>query len=746
MTLGLGGRLGRDRARMRPCAARRPTSPARTRRARTASAIMLAVVGVGLAGCAGLPGLGPRSVPPEQQAAYDSAMGRLPGDPAGAAQALEQFIEIHPNSLLADDAAEQRAQIALDAGREELAEEWLRRILSRYPQSDRAAPARLRLAQIEFARDDRSAARRLLAPLVLDRLPLPERRAALRLRVVLAQTPLERLEQLAALREVLARESEQTPAAGEARARVDRRRTQVDRELAELVASAATTELEAMVDTLRRRPPSAEVTLELARRAVGTGRLERAEDWLDALDRYDLTPTQQAEVERLRERRTRAVEIAEVQADLPALADLVGRPRPSVDDARGTLGVVLPLTGEFAEFGQASLRGILLATDLFAGSGGAGSGGAGSGGSGDPNVDFGSRKEIRLQVRDSRGDPSRAARLVHELARDASTVAIIGPIFSQESIAAADAAETEGIPLVALSPRDDVPEHRANAFRTKTTPQDEVGVLVGHAFEQLGAQRFAVLYPRTRFGRGMRKLFWDAVTERGGKIVAASSYEPDAVDFSDAIRDMIGYRFLTARERRALDERTRLLRDARRMDRRDAAKLRRAAYALAGPEGDPLPPIVDFDVLFIPDAAEKIALIAPGLAFHEIRGVTLLGSSDWLDEELLRVARRHVRGAVISSPFAPGSALPFVTEFVEGYRNTFGAEPDANAAEAYDATNLVLVQLAAGRRDREDVRRGLLDMRAYPGASGVLTMNPDGNAHRRPFLIRVEQGAFQPLD
>jgi ABC-type branched-subunit amino acid transport system substrate-binding protein len=323
---------------------------------------------------------------------------------------------------------------------------------------------------------------------------------------------------------------------------------------------------------------------------------------------------------------------------------------------------------------------------------------------------------------------------------------VIGPVFSQESLAAADAAEAEGVPLVALSTRQDLPVERANAFRTRTTPQDEVGTLVRHAFEQLGAERFAVLYPETRYGRGMRKIYWEEVVAHGGRMVAASSYDPDAVDFSSAIRDMIGYRFLTSWERKALAERDDILRATRRLPPEQATLLREAAYSILGPEGDPLPPIVDFDVLFIPDAADKVALIAPGLAFHEISDVTLLGSSDWLDEELLRVAWRHVRGALISSPFHPSSDLPFVEDFVEGYRQTFGAEPEVYAAEAWDATNLVLVQLAAGRLDRAGVRAGLLETRAYPGATGVLTMQPDGNARRRPFLLRVSGRHFAPVD
>jgi len=710
--------------------------------------VLLLALALVQAGCAGFGG-GGAQVPPEQRAAYDAAMGKLPADTRGAARALEDFVRLHPRSLLADDALEQLSQLAFAAGRQEEGRRFLGRILSDHPRGDRAAPARLRLAQLEYGRDKRTAARALLEPLDLDRLSLSEQRAALRLRIALSRTPLERLEGLTALRELLVaaeREGTDTATAGRLRTRLEA----VDADLAQLTRRAATPELEEMIRALRGRPPAGQMSLELSRRALDAGQLDLAERRLRVTERLVRGELEEGELRVLQDRLVRLLEVAQAEASLPPLRELVGRPLPRTEDARGTIGVVLPLSGDFAAYGEESLRGILLAADLFAGDE------AETVQAGYPDATLESalepldaparRSEIRLVVRDSEGDPAKAAEAVRELARDPELVAIVGPIFSQESLAAAAAAEEVGVPLVALSTREDLPEERAHAFRTRTTPKDEVAVLVDHAFDVQGAQRFAVLYPQTRYGRGMRKLYWEAVTTRGGKMVAASSYDPEAVDFAGAIRNMIGYRFLSNDERRALDERSDILRASRRLEPEEQALLRQAAYEVLGPEGDPLPPIVDFDVLFVPDAADKIALIAPGLAFHEINDVGLLGPSDWLDDELLRVGRRHVSGAVISSPFHAESDLPFVTDFVDGYRKTFAAEPDMYAAEAFDATNLVLVQLSSGRDDREGVREGLLDLRAYPGAAGVLTMHPSGNARRRPFLLRVTGSRFQSLD
>ena len=116
-------------------------------------------------------------------------MGKLPADTRGAARALQDFIRLYPRSLLADDALEQFSQLAFAAGRQEEGRRWLGRILSDHPRGDRAAPVRLRLAQLEYGRDKRRAARALLEPLDLARLSLSEQRAALRLRIALARTP-----------------------------------------------------------------------------------------------------------------------------------------------------------------------------------------------------------------------------------------------------------------------------------------------------------------------------------------------------------------------------------------------------------------------------------------------------------------------------------------------------------------------------------------------------------------------------
>jgi hypothetical protein len=40
----------------------------------------------------------------------------------------------------------------------------------------------------------------------------------------------------------------------------------------------------------------------------------------------------------------------------------------------------------------------------------------------------------------------------------------------------------------------------------------------------------------------------------------------------------------------------------------------------------------------------------------------------------------------------------------------------------------------------------MLSIRGYPGVTGILSMRPDGNAHKRPFLLEVEGGRIVQIE
>jgi branched-chain amino acid transport system substrate-binding protein len=650
----------------------------------------------------------------EEQSAYDRAAAVQADDPEEAARQLEAFLRTHQDSPLAEEAAFRRAQIALDANERSKAVFWLGWMVRNHPRGEHSDIARVKLARLYAQTGDVEMARQVLVDVRIRRLTPEQKRMAYRLRAEVSDDRAERVQWLAASR-AEAVESGVSEAALEL----------IDAEIVGAVDALSLAELRRAWNLLDGRPPAGRVALRLAQENMDLGEYDDAGHDLRVASRLDLVEADHTLLEELSLRMELYESGRGVTELLPSFAEVAAQPEPAREQSAGRIGAVLPLSGPYASYGEESLRGILLATGIF--------------GSDEPSG-------IQVIVRDSAGDPARAAAAVRDLAANEDVAAIVGPLRSSASEAAARAAEEEGVPLVALTTREEVPRDRPFVFRLRTTPEDELRYLVAYAFEELGARRFAVLYPDDGYGRGMRDHFWKMVEERGGWLVAAASYKPDSTDFGSAIREMIGYSLLTRSESGALVERESFLRRGRRLPTEHASLAREIAEGMIGPEGVPLPPVVDFDALFIPDGYEQIGLLAPQLAFHELTGVQLLGAGDWYHPELIEIAQEHVSGAVISALFDADSRFSFVADFVDGYRTTFASEPDAFSAHAYDAANIVLVQLARGFETRDAMREGILRTQAYPGASGVTSLRPDGNARKRPFLLQVEGKRIVPLD
>ena len=720
--------------------------------------LALALCGLLASACAG-PGALRGRIPEVERVAYAAALAPQPADPAGSAEALEAFLVTYPDSQLADDALEELARLDFLAGDRRAAFARLGEAVTRYPDGDRSDPIRLRLALWESEGGSFGASRRWLDATRPEGLSLGEQRNYYRLRLQLAENDVERLVYLSRLRANVAEAAPLRPAT---------ELSGLDKQIDSLLLELSEDDLLRAIPKLGRDIPAGRIRLVLCWRALVGGDLPLASFWLEEANRFALTD---ADAERMKSLAVRLGSGDEEAADLflPTFAEAAARPWPSLEGLEIRVGVVLPLTGRYASFGEEALRGLLLASRVFDREspepleppaevlgpfvvGEAIDDPANS--PAEPALSFEIELPvseshgggIQLVVRDSEGSPERAAAAVRELALDDGVLAIVGPIFSAESEAAAMEAERFGVPLLTLSNRLEVGAGRDYVFRLRMTPDDEIQHLVEYAINEAGAQTFAILYPMSRYGRGMRSRYWEAVVDRGGKVVAAAGYEPDATDFKASIRSMVGFDLITPDERVALKERSQALRRGRRLEPEVGALLKEILYTQLGPEAEPLPPIVDFDALFIPDDHEKIQLIAPQLAFHEIEGVQLLGSSDWNDPELIRIGRNHVAGALVSTPFHSGSRFPIIREFVADYRASFGSEPDEFSASAFDALNIVLTQAALEYDTRPEMRDGIQRIYGFPGVSGVTSILPDGNARKRPFLLEVKRRRFVGID
>lgn len=179
--------------------------------------------------------------------------------------------------------------------------------------------------------------------------------------------------------------------------------------------------------------------------------------------------------------------------------DLLRRVSRCLGQRGRTLGLVVPLSGEYAEYGISLYRGATLAvTDTMV---------------------------LAFRVEDSRSDPVDEVLAVERLAAMTDVIAVIGPLQSRAATGAAVAATHGGLPLLApLSAPSGLNRLGSWVFQSAAPLQGEAKAVARWGLLEAGISRLAVLYPSQTSGERAMEAFRDQVLALGGDIVALEQY------------------------------------------------------------------------------------------------------------------------------------------------------------------------------------------------------------------------------
>lgn len=407
----------------------------------------------------------------------------------------------------------------------------------------------------------------------------------------------------------------------------------------------------------------------------------------------------------------------------PQARELVGQLADKVAYDRYALGCLLPLSGPYKLFGARALDGIQLAFSENSAAPGA--------------------APVKLLVKDTGSNPNRAAQAMQALV-DARVAAVVGPIAAAE--AAAEVAQANRIPIMALSQREGLTDLGDNVFRHFITPRMQATALAAYMIDRLGKRRLGILYPDETYGRAFRDVFWDEVYRRGGTIVALEAYDPQQTDFEASIRKLAGRFYEPPADLEALHRPLDLLGPLTRLP--GYVPPAETSETLPGKRSrrdtdDAPPPIVDFEALLVPDAPDMLGLVVPQLAYHDVVNVTLLGTNLWYSEKLLQMAGEYVQGAVFPSDFYPDSRNPQVQRFIAAFEAVYGRQPGFIEAIAYDSAHRLLqilrdpaVQLRAG------IRHALHQGGGPPGVTGEMAFDGRGEPVKALVLLQIDGAGF----
>ncbi len=403
------------------------------------------------------------------------------------------------------------------------------------------------------------------------------------------------------------------------------------------------------------------------------------------------------------------------------------------------VGAVLPMTGRYKAFGEATLRGLKLALK---------------------------GSDIELLVRDSQGDPTLTGKLTEELAFDDGVIAIIGPLLSDDSRRAALVAEELQVPLITMSRAEGLTSIGPHIFRTMVTNSQQAEALADYAMGTMGFKSFAILHPNTAFGQELTGAFWDAIERRGGQIRGIENYNHDQKTFTEEAKKLAGRYYLE--DRWDYYDKLREIRESTSDEfrRRKAVEKMKAA----------LDPVVDFEALLIPDSWQQVSLVAPALAVedlitnacdrrdleriqkttgkNQLKTVTLLGPSTWSSPKgasgepmLIERGGKYVLCSVFVEAFYEQSDRAATRAFVSAFREAHGgASITLLDAVGYDSAALVRhVIERGGPTTRAAFRDALQHVKNFDGATGSLSMSDLREAQRQLYLLNITPRGIKEL-
>jgi ABC-type branched-subunit amino acid transport system substrate-binding protein len=375
-------------------------------------------------------------------------------------------------------------------------------------------------------------------------------------------------------------------------------------------------------------------------------------------------------------------------SDEAALAEYALRRLETAPPAPGRVALLLPTTGNFRSVGAQ----VKQAFELGWSSGG----GATS----------------QITVFDT-GETEASALLAAEKAALSNAVALAGPLRTEEAAAAARVAQAFRVPLVGLHQDPAANDGRSWVYDGIATPESQVRALLDHVMGVRGMKAFAIFAPDNAYGRSAADIFQREVERRGGTVTVRELYDAEATDLVPFAKKL-GRKDYTAR----------------------AAEFSKVKSEVAKAGGDPrravLPPILDFDAIFLPDNRRRIPVAAAGLAYEEFpigqfqikkggRTIPLLGLSGWNHPELVTSGGPYVRDSVFVDVFLPDED---VAAFIQDFSAQAGREPNTLEAQAWSVGKLLASALSKAPT-REAALRGMQEADLPPTATGTTGVDPE---------------------
>ncbi|MFT7518386.1 MAG: branched-chain amino acid transport system substrate-binding protein, partial [Kiritimatiellia bacterium] len=394
------------------------------------------------------------------------------------------------------------------------------------------------------------------------------------------------------------------------------------------------------------------------------------------------------DADRARSLASKLAQDAEPGSDAAVIASYVDRRLAASDVRSESIGVLLPLTGKYKGAGAQIKAALELGY----------------------NHNQGRR---RLVVVDAGADSASCITALESLVLEQGVVAVVGPLRSDIAPNVTQVAHALGVPLLGLHKAVGTTEGRPWVIEGIATPQAEVEALVNYVMHERKMTTFAVFAPDSAYGHRATEAFEVQVAANGGTITVSKFYDPKSMDVIASAKEL-GRKDYEAR----------------------AQEYRDIKEAIEEAGGDPrrsvLPPVIDFDAIFVPDNYRRIPVAVGGLAYEEFPvgqfrvvkdgpTIPLLGLSGWNHPNLITSGGPYVRDSIFTDVFVPSASAAFV----ESYSDKANREPNTLEAQTYSVGQVLAAAANSQARTRSEFRQALLDAHTEVTATGAIGVQED---------------------
>lgn len=299
--------------------------------------------------------------------------------------------------------------------------------------------------------------------------------------------------------------------------------------------------------------------------------------------------------------------------------------------------------------------------------------------------------KLALVIEDSHGAAAQAVAAFNKLVDVDGAVACLGPITSPEVLSLAPLSTTKRTPVISPSATSvEITQAGDYVFRTINVDDVETEAFAPYLHRELGIDTVGILANQAAGTMSYANSFEKFFTTLGGKVPIKEVLPQGSSDYRSSIAKVLAEQV--------------------------------PAIYIAGVSHE------------IGEAVRQIRTFDP-----EVR---LLSYQSAEDRRVVDIAGDSVNGLVFSSTTLPEEALgaPHAT-FIQAFSARFGNSPGIFAAEIYDGFNIVAEALRRCIPDETELLTCLEETSGYPGASGEITFDENGDVHKPIAFYRYESSA-----